>query len=58
MEIKKRIISFYDACDKKFEEQFEFKIRDVSYAKLAAYMYKPKDAASLAVTRMLFGKNE
>ncbi|XP_013177632.1 PREDICTED: vitamin K-dependent gamma-carboxylase [Papilio xuthus] len=53
--MKEKLRAVYDSVDKKFFEQFEFHMRETNLRKLTAYLYKPKDASSLAVTRILFG---
>lgn len=56
MQIKNKLLSVYNGWQKKFEEQFEFKVQDVCFEKIVIYMNKPKDSSSLAVTRILFGE--
>ncbi|CAH2075573.1 unnamed protein product, partial [Iphiclides podalirius] len=55
MKMKTKIASLYEKIDSKFFEQFEFRICDTNLSKIAIYMHKPKDASSLAFTRILFG---
>ncbi|CAH2107001.1 unnamed protein product [Euphydryas editha] len=45
----------YTNIDGKFQEQFDFHLKDVTVGKLIDYLYRPKDSSSLAVTRILFG---
>ncbi|KPJ14894.1 Vitamin K-dependent gamma-carboxylase [Papilio machaon] len=53
--MKEKFAAVYDLIDQKFFEQFEFHLRETNLRNLAVYMHKPKDASSLAVTRILFG---
>ncbi|CAG4966769.1 unnamed protein product [Parnassius apollo] len=55
MEFKRIIQSLYEKIDTKFFEQFKFHIRDTNFCKITNYMHEPKNAASLAITRILFG---
>lgn len=49
----------YSICktvDLKYQEQFGFKLNETTCEKFLDYLYAPKDSSSLAVTRILFGK--
>ncbi|XP_046960548.1 vitamin K-dependent gamma-carboxylase [Vanessa cardui] len=48
-------LSLYANIDGKFIEQFDFRLKDVTFKKLTDYLHKPVDSSSLAVTRILFG---
>ncbi|XP_028167858.1 vitamin K-dependent gamma-carboxylase [Ostrinia furnacalis] len=55
MQFNEKLSLLYKSFNEKFEEQFEFKIQDVTFEKIVIYLNKPKDPSSLAVTRVLFG---
>ncbi|CAG9784833.1 unnamed protein product [Diatraea saccharalis] len=53
--IKKKLTTVLKEIGHKFKEQFGFEIQDVTFSKVVQYLHEPKDASSLAVTRILFG---
>ncbi|XP_041976445.1 vitamin K-dependent gamma-carboxylase [Aricia agestis] len=51
----KHLSSLAAIIEGKLTEQFGFRLKDTSFDNVVNYMYAPKDSASLAVTRILFG---
>ncbi|XP_063379414.1 vitamin K-dependent gamma-carboxylase [Cydia fagiglandana] len=56
MKFKEKLDMLFGAFGSKFKEQFGFEIKETTFAKVVNYLHAPKDASSLAVTRILFVK--
>ncbi|RVE47233.1 hypothetical protein evm_008101 [Chilo suppressalis] len=55
MKVMQKLQTLRKEIEVKFQEQFGFKLQDATFTKIVAYLHEPKDASSLAVTRILFG---
>ncbi|KAJ2946866.1 hypothetical protein O0L34_g16196 [Tuta absoluta] len=53
--MRKNLHQYYQKIDQKWLEQFGFRINETTFSKIVEYLHRPKDASSLAVTRILFG---
>lgn len=57
LSIKEKLAASNALFNNMFLNQLGFKIEDTTFNNIVDYLHKPTDSSSLAVTRILFGKN-